>query len=637
MGAHASHETDTESLGYTATDHTQSSDDEQQQPVHYHPSASSSAWPAAAAPHSTRSAVGAAGAAAPLRPAAGRQFRSQRAEQANHQESTYGLPGGPQPPNRESTYGGPGGALQPLRESTYGEPDGSGIQVASDPVRTAFSRDPERLGQKAERPVFAPHEDTGWANDLMLTFWPHVCNMIGEKIKDALKKYREKVPELDATVDQFVTRYAKHPLTLPLTTTWINTTLADIWSLLRPVIELIVHEAIVPDIRERLPKMLQGIDIKPCTIGRHPPRVKRISTKHRRDYTIEGKKDNLNLQLDFEWKSDLDVGVVGPFGKLKLGLKSFFTSFRVHLSMMELLNEPPFFAGIGVYMASPPEFELHWTGALECMDNATVDHMLQSYAQEAISKIMVLPKRIAVPLSSSDLHSVFRVVCPRPQGVLKISNLRAYGLTKKKVHLSTFWSQKKECLSFVNVVMGGSHWKTAVQRTRTVADTGAILPPSGMYSKADDQVGEAVTDWEDEYYFFVDEPHDQSIDFHIVDHGPVRGDEPLARVRGQKLLDLLNVSERDRRRLDGMEWRRDTEKTISLKPLWGPKPQAPGAMVVGPHGYAVPQSQAPHAYGENTPSARLRFPKVPCIRICGCYGLLKFWPCASPLRLKPGL
>eukprot|EP00928_Gymnodinium_smaydae_P079412 TRINITY_DN6334_c0_g2_i1.p1 TRINITY_DN6334_c0_g2~~TRINITY_DN6334_c0_g2_i1.p1 ORF type:complete len:1491 (+),score=333.93 TRINITY_DN6334_c0_g2_i1:65-4537(+) len=372
--------------------------------------------------------------------------------------------------------------------------------------------------------------DGQWFSEIVRQLWPHLCHYIGGKLKQVMARMAEKLKNLWTThlfkdIDRFVARMSSHPITFPIRISWINEMIADAWSFAQPVLQKAVEEYVLPLIRESLPHNMEGLDINPCTLGSAPPRVLNMRTDRRSMLTSAGKKDYLHVLVDLEWRSDMDVSLRGPFGFIDMGLKSIYFRGTVHICLVELLNKIPFVGGISVYMSNPPEIHLDWTGMLDMFDNKTISHLVHSQVSKLIASKVVLPNRIGYQICED--CDIFRMKCPRPRGMLKVTVLRATGLRGDDFRFSTLFNGKRTCDPYVVGILGADKWKT-----KTVQD--------GM--TRDDRLGVDAS-WDETYYYLVDEPHDQRFSFTVLDDDLLFGDEPLARAKDLSVFDLLGINE----------------------------------------------------------------------------------------------
>jgi len=368
-----------------------------------------------------------------------------------------------------------------------------------------------------------------WMLEVIAAFWPHICKLVGSQIKENLAKLQLQLgqplpPSTFSDVDQFVERLSRTPLPLPVTVSWINALINDVFQLLRPVVQKVVTQMVIPKVLEKVPEKLRGIEIDPCELGGVPPQLDQITTEVRERLTRRGPSKNLHITTKLEWNSDLDVGIKGAMGLIKLGLKSVKFSARIHAQLMDFLNRPPFFSGVSVYMTNPLEFDIDWTGALDVLDLDVIEAVIHKEVNKAMSQILVLPARIGVPIDKGEgAMSLFNFKRPAPVGLLRLKVKRVSGLRGDDFAFSTLWTGKRTSDPYVFIEFGGKQW-------RTTTKNGAR--------------GEAMWDGE-QYFFFVDEPGDQLFRITVFDDDQVSGDDALAKLKNTDVFKLLGLPSGD--------------------------------------------------------------------------------------------
>jgi len=391
-----------------------------------------------------------------------------------------------------------------------------------------------------------------WFLDMLAAFWPHICKFVGTKLKEQLAKLQLKLgqPLPQSTysdVDDFVERLSRVPPAMPITVSWINKLMSDIFLLLRPVFNKVMTQMVVPKILEKIPAKFRDIEIDPCELGSVPPKIGKINTEVREKLTRRGPSKSLHMTTNLEWDSDLNVGIKGAMGWIKCGLKSVKFSAKMHMQFVDFLNRPPFFSGMQMYMSNPLEFDIDWTGALDVLDLDVVESLIHKTVNKAMGKVLVLPARIGFAIDKKEgAMSVFNFKRPAPVGLFKLKINRVTGLRGDDFNFSTLWNGKRTSDPYVFTEFGGKQWRTA-----TISDS----------------TGEAT--WEEEqHFFYVDEPHDQKFRITIFDDDFFSGDDPLAKLRDIDVFQLLGLPSGDEKLLLNPHVHR---QTVRLEQIWAYK------------------------------------------------------------------
>eukprot|EP00929_Paragymnodinium_shiwhaense_P015474 TRINITY_DN12356_c0_g2_i1.p1 TRINITY_DN12356_c0_g2~~TRINITY_DN12356_c0_g2_i1.p1 ORF type:complete len:1780 (-),score=432.19 TRINITY_DN12356_c0_g2_i1:497-5836(-) len=371
-------------------------------------------------------------------------------------------------------------------------------------------------------------EDAKWFNDILKYLWPHICVLVGRQLKRAMLKMALGAStvwtrNLFKDIDKFVTRIGKHELQWPLTVTWLNTIIEDIWEMAKPVFSQFVLQELLPKIEHAFPMGLKGSKIDPCELGDSPPRFKKIKTERRKNLTSTGTYDALHIEVDIEWNSAVDIGLQAF---LNVGLKNIGISGKLHIILVEIMDKPPFIGGLNMYFTSSPDVTMDWTGALDILDMDGFEHLIKGKIQEAIDKALVLPRRIGVQMSPD--IDVFRVKAPRPRGILKITVLRANGLRAADFHLTSLLPEQGLVTPYVVMKVGADERRTKV---------------SHKVDQEDKSRGSHAAEWDETFYWLVHEPSDQEIDIVIKHQDLYRGDGILRHIGKLNIWKLLNIGE----------------------------------------------------------------------------------------------
>jgi len=233
------------------------------------------------------------------------------------------------------------------------------------------------------------------------------------------------------------------------------------------------------------------VKVDPCTLGDTAPTVKRLEARPAFS-AIKRPRELSSIVLELEWNSELDINIQA--GPIKFGLKQIGLGLQLHISLVECHKKPPWVGGIGVWMDKAPEFDVTWRGSLQFLD--MFNQLFHDKVYSVLSNVMILPNRIAIPIASDEVNQVdiLRIKRPWARGLLKISKIKATGLSRGSSHNP-----------YVEVHLGCSAHQTV-----------ALNKVHGS------------TEWQDDLYFLVDEPMEQLFSFRIYDKGRSGPGDPLA-------------------------------------------------------------------------------------------------------------
>ncbi|CAK0892782.1 unnamed protein product [Prorocentrum cordatum] len=387
------------------------------------------------------------------------------------------------------------------------------------------STEAELLQQANQQLRDKNEEDALWMIEIIIDLWPRICSFVGQEMKEQLAKVSAKMNiglplNLFESVDKFADHLKRHPIPLPIETSWINLMIEDAWGFIQPALQEAVKTVLLPQIRQKLPAPLRGLDIDPCTIGKQPPRVTKWTTEDRNKYSADGLREYIDMTVALEWNGDLDISVNGPpfKGLINLGIKGICLKMELHICLMDMLDRPPFFGGINVWAVTPPTLMLDWSGILNVLDVDVLQSLIQREVASAVTGILCLPNRIGVGVDPATDIQV--ISCPRPEGLLKLKVVGATGLRTDDFHLLSIWNKKRTCDPYVHIQLGARSMETqAVMRS----------------------TGDA--EWNSTFYLLVDEFFDQHFDFSVFDWDLIGGDDPLARKLGVKIKDLVGATD----------------------------------------------------------------------------------------------
>jgi len=252
-----------------------------------------------------------------------------------------------------------------------------------------------------------------------------------------------------------VVKLSAAPLTLPVTTDWMNGFIAALWPLLRAAVNRLIKVSIVPQIKKKLPSFLQeSFDINPCNIGSALPKLKPVRFLEKR---ISGGWLDLEMGIEYDGDADIEIALCGK----KVGVKEIKISAQVFISFYGFTPKPPFFHGISMYMIEPCQLDLEWGGLLQFFDMTFIEDIVRSCVNQSLGRMMVLPNRFAFPLLAPTEANVLDMMRPKPRGLLQIRLLAAERLAGTEWSMSTLVTGDLTSDPYVTVSLGAETWRSS--------------------------------------------------------------------------------------------------------------------------------------------------------------------------------
>ena len=197
---------------------------------------------------------------------------------------------------------------------------------------------------------------------------------------------------------------------------WINALLQQAWLSSLPIFEDLV-EKILPVVRKKLRALPIGVDLllgDDFYLGRDPPRIELIKVQN------EDEDDNkLIVDVDLSWTSNLSVDfLIGldiyPFGKIPVSLNSLHTRIKAGI-VVHLTGELPPLSCVEFSLLELPDLYWQLGGVGSLANISLVEDMIKELIREQISKFLLLPNKIMIPIPpDSELE------LPRPGGYVRV-------------------------------------------------------------------------------------------------------------------------------------------------------------------------------------------------------------------------
>jgi len=331
----------------------------------------------------------------------------------------------------------------------------------------------------------------GWMEEFLKRIWPSLAQFIGNKVRAKIADQAlsgQNVDELHRELETAEKNLAGTPLRLPLDHKWLNKVLAIFWPILGKLVNALVKDKVIPQVKDKLPDFLKNIDINPCDLGATAPMIEEFEVLAEPVST-----GWMDIKCVLRYKAEPNIALSTKF--FSLALRDFDFNMTTYLSFYGLLDKPPFFAGMSFYMCKPPEVKLKWSGVAEQLDHHRLNSIINKAVAGSMAK-MVLPHRRTKLLGEHD-ENTMHIVQPKPRGVFWLEVVEADGLVGDDLTLETMWTGELSTDPYVRVFIGPEGFKTpSIQK-----DTNP--------------------EWhEDNVHFWpIDMPDQQEVDLSVYDDG----------------------------------------------------------------------------------------------------------------------
>lgn len=177
----------------------------------------------------------------------------------------------------------------------------------------------------------------------------------------------------------------------------------------------LIKNVLEPKIRKALSKSklkLSGFefDHNRILLGTTPPRIGGIKL-----YDKHISRDEIILDMDLIFASDCSIKF--RLAKMSAALKNFEIYGRVRVIMKPLISKVPFIGGLQIFFLDKPEIDFNLGGATDLISMPALSDILRHIILKKISKLMVSPNKIAVPLSKKIPPTVLKM--PEPEVLIE--------------------------------------------------------------------------------------------------------------------------------------------------------------------------------------------------------------------------
>jgi len=203
----------------------------------------------------------------------------------------------------------------------------------------------------------------------------------------------------------------------------LNSLLMHIWPRISEFVETTLRETIEPVIQANVPAMLKA-HFSMINLGQKSLSFRDMEIGFRERLTTTGMKKGLQVTFNLVYKGDGEVRL--SLAGVPIGLSNIHLEGRVVIEMPKLIPEPPFVSGVSIYFPDRPHLSMKRCGAAEIADWDQVRGKVDEAILEQLDAQLVLPNRMPIILASGE--GVFRIKCPRPDGLLRLTVVAARNL-----------------------------------------------------------------------------------------------------------------------------------------------------------------------------------------------------------------
>lgn len=204
---------------------------------------------------------------------------------------------------------------------------------------------------------------------------------------------------------------------------WVNRILDQMWPYVEDMVQAIIKQSVEPAIQQSLPGPLQCLRFDKISLGQTPPYITNFKTYQ----TSTSTQDNeFIMDLDVVYNGDADF--VLAVKKVKLGVSDFQIHGPLRVILKPLVPDFNPVGGVTVFFLNRPKISFELTNLLSVLDIPGIKSTLLDIIEDVVASFVVLPNRIAVPMSlnvdAADLQY------PIPDGVLRVQLIEAKDLIK---------------------------------------------------------------------------------------------------------------------------------------------------------------------------------------------------------------
>ncbi|XP_077339533.1 extended synaptotagmin-1 isoform X2 [Lithobates pipiens] len=223
---------------------------------------------------------------------------------------------------------------------------------------------------------------------------------------------------------------------------WLNKLIAQMWPFIGQYLEKMLTDSIAPLIRSSNTHLSTFYFTK-INLGQKAPKITGVKAHTEMD------KKQIILDLNMSYVGDVEIDVEVKKYFCKAGVKGAQLHGMMRVILEPLIGDVPIIGAITLFFIRRPMLDLNWTGLTNLLDIPGLDLISDTMIMDIISGFLVLPNRLAIPLTQ-DLH-VAELRSPLPRGVVRIHLLEARSLSPKDFQMGGLLAGKSDPYAIVRV------------------------------------------------------------------------------------------------------------------------------------------------------------------------------------------
>lgn len=223
---------------------------------------------------------------------------------------------------------------------------------------------------------------------------------------------------------------------------WLNKLIAQMWPFIGQYLEKLLTDTIAPLIRSSNTHLSTFYFTK-INLGQKAPKITGVKAHTEMD------KKQIILDLNLSYVGDVEIDVEVKKYFCKAGVKGAQLHGMMRVILEPLIGDVPIIGAITLFFIRRPMLDLNWTGLTNLLDIPGLDLISDTMIMDIISGFLVLPNRLAIPLTQ-DLH-VAELRSPLPRGVVRIHLLEARSLSPKDFQMGGLLAGKSDPYAILRV------------------------------------------------------------------------------------------------------------------------------------------------------------------------------------------
>lgn len=208
---------------------------------------------------------------------------------------------------------------------------------------------------------------------------------------------------------------------------WVDLILDRMWPKINSAMQKVVIGGFDIKIRSKLPTALKSLCLERFSFGDQHLRVRRVEVWEAPCTRSELRRRGVEIHLRIAMDSDVDI--LMRIGLLSAGINKLSLKGTLVIRLDPLLDDAPIVGGIVCYFLDPPTIDLTFSGVAQIADSALLASKVRSTIDSLVAGTFVLPNMMGASLVNNEEEVDTAVLKdPKPQGILRVTALRAEGL-----------------------------------------------------------------------------------------------------------------------------------------------------------------------------------------------------------------